>query len=493
MKYKIISFVFISLLIFSSCKKSFLDTFSTTAVAASDALASTKNAWAALNGIHRIMYTQYDAQPQGGLGAIFIIRDLMGEDVLYTLANGRQDFGGHIKWLDHRNVNSGNSRFVYRFYYRLIANANVLINGIDGAEGPQTDKNYIKGQALVYRAWAHFELVQFWGERYIAGNPNLSLGVPLLTTTTLEGQPRATVAAVYSQINKDLDEAIVLLDGYNRTGSAAKSNFNKNVAQGIKARVALTQQNWEAAATMAAAARNGFALMSNADYIAGFNNTAISEWMWGSDQIADHNTFFWSFFASMGCNFNGSNTRTQPKAINSTLWDALSDTDIRKKCWDLTGAGVPIPPGGARIPYQSKKFLALDNATSIGDVPNMRSAEMYLIEAEARARQGGRDADAQQALFTLVKNRNPSYTLSTNTGQALITEILFHRRVELWGEGFRWFDLKRMNVPLDRTVVPNTNATISLTLAVPSNDKLWQWLFPQDEINANPALQQNPL
>lgn len=493
MKFKLLIITFFTVLINSSCKKNFLDTYSTTAVSANDALATTQNAYAALNGIHRIMYTQYDAQPQGGYGGIMVIRDLMGEDGFYTLANGRQDFQGHVRWLDHRNVNSGNTRFVFRLYYRIISNANILINGIDKAVGPQTDKNIIKGQALVYRAWAHFELVQYWGERFDAAGQNNGLGVPLILTNSIEGQPRATVAQVYSQVNKDLDEAIVLLEGYTRTGSAAKSNFNKNVAQGIKARVALAQQNWDVAATMAAAARTGFALMSNADYLAGFNNTAISEWIWGSDQIADHNTFFWSYFANMGCNFNGTNTRTNPKAINRALWDALPATDVRKGCWDLTGATVPIPPGGARIPYQSKKFLAFDAATSIGDVPYMRAAEMYLIEAEARARQGGRDADARQALFTLIKNRNPNYVLSTNSGQDLIDEIMFHRRVELWGEGFRWFDLKRTNSSLDRNTAPNTNPAIALTLTIPAGDKQWQWLFPQDEINTNPQLQQNPL
>ena len=494
MKYKIILVPFLMLAIFSSCKKTYLDTYSTTAVPAGDVFASAQNAWAALNGIHRIMYTQYDAQPQGGFGGIMVIRDLMGEDVIYTLANGRQDFQGHIRWLSHRNVNSGDSRFVFRLYYRLVSNANLLINGIDGAGAIlQKDKDYIKGQALVYRAWAHFELVQYWAERYNAAGQNAGLGVPLLTSYIAEGQPRATVAQVYTQVNKDLDEAIVLLDGYIRTGSAAKSNFNKNIAQGIKARVALAQQNWDVAATMAVAARTGFTLMSNAEYLSGFNNTGIGEWMWGSDQIADHNTFFWSFFANMGCNFNGTNTRTQPKAINSALWNDLPATDVRKGCWDLTGATVPIPPGGARIPYQSKKFLAFDAATSIGDVPYMRTAEMYLIEAEARARQGGRDADARQALFTLVKNRNAAYVLSTNSGQALIDEIMFHRRVELWGEGFRWLDLKRTNAPLNRNLALNTNPTISLQMAVPAGDKLWQWLFHQDEINTNPALVQNPL
>jgi hypothetical protein len=479
-------------LVVSSCKKTYLDTFPTNAVSAADAVKSTKNAWAALNGIHRIMYTQYDNQPEGGAGAIGIIRDLMGEDVIYTRPNGRLDFGNHLRWIGHRDVNSGNSRFVYRFYYRLISNANILINGIDGAEGPQQEKNYIKGQALVYRAWCHFELVQYWGERYDAGGANSGPGVPLLTKNTLEGQPRATVAEVYAQINKDLDDAIQLLDGYVRSGSTPKSNFNKNIAQGIKARVALTQQNWAVAATNAAAARQGFNLMTNAEYLSGFNNTANQEWMWGSKQIADHNTFFWSFFASMGCNFNGSNTRTQPKAINSALWNAIPATDVRKKCWDLTGANVPIPPGGARIPYQSMKFLAASNDLSIGDVPYMRAAEMYLIEAEARARQG-QDAAAQDALFTLVKNRDASYVKSTNTGQALIDEIMFHRRVELWGEGFRWFDLKRINGGLDRTLAPNTNATISITLKVPAGDKLWQWLFHQEELNTNKALVQNPL
>jgi starch-binding outer membrane protein, SusD/RagB family len=496
MKSKILIAALLVATVSSSCKKEFLDTFSTTAVAASDALASIGNARAALNGIHRLMYVQYDAQPQGGYGGIMIIRDLMGEDVIYTNPGGRGDFIGHIRWQDHRNVNSGNSRYVYRLYYQLISNANVLINGIDGVPGAtQTERNHIKGQALVYRAWAHFELVQYFGERFAAGGANSGLGVPLLLTpNNTTPLARATVAEVYAQVNRDLNEAIALLAGYVRTGSAAKSNFNTNVAQGIKARVALTQGNWDSAAVFAAQARTGFPLMTNAEYLSGFNNTAIGEWMWGSDQIADHNTFFWSFFASMGCNFNGSNTRTQPKAINSVLFNALPTTDVRRACFDATGATVPIPPGGIRINFQSKKFLAFDAATSIGDVPYMRSGEMFLIEAEARARQG-RDVDARQALFTLLRNRNPNYVLSTNSGTALIEEIMLNRRAELWGEGFRWFDLKRLNAPLDRSAIaaPNTNAAISLTLSVPAGDKQWQWLFHQDETNNNPNLVQNPL
>jgi hypothetical protein len=440
------------------------------------------------------LYVQYDAQPQGGEGAIMVIRDLMGEDAIYTQAGGRQDFGNHIRWIDHRNVNSGNTRFVFRFYYRVISNANVLINGIDAATGPQTDKNIIKGQALAYRAWAHFNLVQLWGERFAKGTPNSGLGVPLILENSFEGQPRATVAEVYSQVNKDLDEALVLLANYNRVGDPAtlKSFLNKNVVHGIKARVALAQQEWEVAATNAIAARQGHPLMTNAQYVLGFNAAANSEWIWGSNQIVDHNTFFWSFFANMGANFNGTNTRTQPKAINSALYNQLATTDVRSRVFSRTGAGVPIPPGGLRIPFQSQKFLAAGEALSIGDVPMMRSAEMLLTEAEARV-MNGQDGLAQDALFTLMINRDPSYVKSTRTGAALMAEIDLHRRVELWGEGFRFTDLKRRNAPLDRTLAPNTNLAISLIDRVPAGDKQWQWLFPQDELNTNPKLEQNPL
>lgn len=476
----------------TACKKEYLDTFPTTAVSADDALASVQNARAALNGIHRIMYVQYDAQGQAGEGSNNIFRDLLGEDIVYPLANGSTGLIGWLRWTTHRNANDGFLRYVYRYYYRIISNANVLINGMDQVPGADVDKNPIKGQALAYRAWAHYQLVQLWGKRYNAAGNNTQPGVPLLLSNTLEGQPRATVEEVYTQINKDLNDAETLLAGYVRTGSAAKSNFNVNVVKGLKARVALTQGKWAEAATNAAAARVGFPLMTNAEYLSGFNNVNNQEWLWGSRQIDDHNTFFYSYFAYMSANFNSTVLRTQPRAINANLWNQIPTTDIRKQCWDLTGATVPIPPGGARVPYQNKKYLAQSSSTSNGDVVYMRAAEMYLIEAEARAR-AGQDGLAQDALFTLVKNRDAAYVKSTSTGQTLIDEIMFNRRVELWGEGFRFTDLKRLNLPMSRVGIPNHLIALIQIQTVPVGDVQWEFLFPQDEINANKALEQNPL
>ncbi len=503
-KYILSTLVIVSLG-FSSCKKEFLDTFPTTAVSTEDALKNMPNAIAALNGIHRIMYVQYDAQGQSGEGACNLFRDYMGEDLVYPLANGST---GHITWYQwqaHRNVNSSDMRFVYRYYYRIISNANVLINGIDGVPGSTADKNMVKGQCLAYRAWAHFQLVQLWGIRYDKTTvPNSQPGVPLMLQNFPLNTPvaRSTVEEVYTQVNKDLDAAETLLAGYSRIGSAAKSNLNTNVVQAIKARVALAQQDWDKAATNAIAARSGFPLMSNTDYTSGFNTVGVNEWIWGSRQIDDHNTFFFSYFAYISCNFNSTVIRTQPKAMNQNLWTAIPTTDIRKSVFDGNiGAAntTPVPPGGAKVRYQNKKFLAKSDALSVGDVPYIRSGEMFLIEAEARARQGGQEIAARTALNALRTNRHivtvPAtiFVPSTSTGQALIDEIMFNRRIELWGEGHRFTDLKRTNQPMSRAGIPNHLPALTLITTVAAGDKIWQFLFPQDELDANKLCVQNPL
>ncbi|QNE39172.1 RagB/SusD family nutrient uptake outer membrane protein [Hymenobacter sp. NBH84] len=496
MKKTIYSAFLTSVLLFSSCDKDYLDTSPTDAVTEENVLANTKNAMAALNGIHRILYLQHNgSQNQGGEGSMKIMMDALGEDWVQTL--GTSWWANEHNWTSHRNATSTSTynHAWYYFYYRIISNANMLINGLDNATGPEAEKKMVIGEALVYRAWAHFQLVQVFGERYDAGKTNDQLGVPLMMTNTTEGQPRATVQAVYDQINKDLDDAITMLTGLD--ARPAKSHFNAAVAKGIKARVALTQQNWSVAAKSAQEAiqQSGATLMSRTQYTSGFNNVDNPEWMWGSKMQSDQTNYFYSFFAYMSANFSSTAIRQNPKKINSVLYDQLPATDVRRQLWDPTGTSIPAPPNGVKVKYGQKKFLVADPNLSIGDVPHMRLAELYLILAEAEARQGV--STAATNLFTLVSARDPQYVRSTNTGQALVDEILIQRRAELWGEGFRFLDLKRTNSPLNRTGANHIEQwawavrTNNFTVPVGANE--WQFLFPQAELNVNKAIVQNPL
>lgn len=479
----------VPVLIFSSCKKDYLDTNPTDAYPSEAVFTNVDGAWSAINGIHRSLYIQYDAQDQGGQGSIMINNDMLGDDLVMTAA-GNGWFNGNYQWLSHRNTSNAFLKYTYYFYYRIIANANMILANIDQATGDDGEKKIVKGQAQAYRAWAYWNLVQMYGKRYDAESTNSQWGVPLVLINTTEPLPRSTVAEVYTQINKDIDEAIVNLEGAT-IGYRVKSHISLNVAKGIKARVALTMQDWSTAAKYAAEARDGVQLMSSADYVAGFNDYKNKEWMWGSHQISEQTTYFYSFFAFMSANYNSSNIRTNPKAIDSVLYQTIAATDVRKSLWSPDGTGVPVPSGGITPHFINRKFLVA-TASSIGDVPIMRAAEMYLIEAEAKARLH-QDGAAADVLYELAVNRDPAYTKSTATGDALLTEILNQRRVELWGEGFRFYDLKRMHLPLDRT---GSNHTVALTanlMQVPVDDIRWEFLFPQDEVNANGKIIQNPI
>lgn len=508
-------------LFLSSCQKEFLETTPTGQVSASSAYASLSNAKVVLNGIHRYLYTYGDDQDHNGEESIMIRRDMMGEDLCMSAA-GNGWFNNIYKWVDHRNNKS--TSYPWKFYYRVIANANSIIEGLpanlSASENTSTYKE-IMAQALTYRAWAHFNLVQLYAARYDQTKPgfNIQDGIVLSISTDVKPQPRASVEEVYTQIKTDLNEAIVLFKAA-AVKPAQISDISLPAAEAIMARVALTTGNWNAALTNATSAMAAGTLFKASDFTAngGFPkifNTLGSEWIWGHEEKTDQDNGFSSFFAYMSWNFSSTNVRSNPKTINRDLYNAMPATDARKAMFSLDGYDIDALRDGALIKtalvasYESKKFSAVGTGDSRGDLAYIRVAEMYLIAAEAQYNLG-QIAAAQQTLFDLVSTRDKQYVLSTKTGTALLDEILIQRRIELWGEGFRFTDLKRLNMPLVRNVskvvdpaLPykpkhiatdysgTHNPSLCGISTVAAGDPMWQWLIPIEEMNANPNIKQN--
>lgn len=475
----------------TSCEKTYLETAPTASVDAGAAYATTKNATAAINGIYRSMVYRYlGSQGHSGHPAMMIISDVIGEDLVFgTSSNGWH--WGEQRWISHRNENGQLAQLPYEMYYRVIGNANLAIVNIDNAVGPQVERNQVKGEALALRAFGYFNMVQLYGKRYAAGGQNSQLGVPLILEPTTEGVARSTVEEVYTQINADLTEAASLLTA-NR---ANKSHFNLNIVNGLRARVALAQGRWADAENLARQARAGFSLMSEAQYQEGFSEINNPEWMWGFDHLEDQSEFFGAFHSYISSNYNSSVNRQNPKAINSLLYAKIPQTDVRAKMWvpNRTSPNIVTPPGGVKVNFHGQKFRlpGTPSTSAQGDVPYMRGAEMYLIEAEAAARQG-KDGVAADVLFALNTTRDAAYVKSTSTGATLLDEILTYRRVELWGEGFRFTDLKRMNLPLNRNGANHIPA-IAVLFDVPAGDVQWEFLIPRRELDSNAAMVQNPL
>ncbi len=102
-----------------------------------------------------------------------------------------------------------------------------------------------------------------------------------------------------------------------------------------------------------------------------------------------------------------------------------------------------------------------------GDYPYIRSAEMYLIEAEAMAKSSN-EPGAQDALYEVQHRADPNAVKSTATGQALIDEIILEKRKEFWGEGVYFFDMLRNQMPLKRDI------THQAALRFPANS--WEFI-----------------
>lgn len=402
--------------------------------------------------------------------------DLLGNDMVQV-----QDhwFGNYYSYRG-RTQDFSTTRIVANLYYSVIANVNSIITQIDPDVGDIRLK-HLRARAMALRAYSYLYLVRFYQYTY-QGNESAP-GMPLYDGGDINITSRAPLQQMYDLMIADIDWAYNNITGYVRP---SKEKLDKNVIAGIYARILLESgTDWAKCAQLAAEVKASWPLMSNAAYVGeGFSLISNNEWGWGADINAESSTIYASFFSHVATTNPGyAGLLGIYKSIDKRLYDAIPATDIRKSLFS-DGSTYPL--------YANLKFR--DFTFFEGDYVYMRSSEMYLMEAEALARSGS-DAQAAQVLYQLVSVRDAGYTLSTNTGQALIDEILLQRRIELWGEGFGWFDIKRTKGSISRTY-PGTNHVAFGLFDFGPTDSKFLFQIPEGEINNNPdinAVDQNPL
>lgn len=534
-KFKFLLLIFLALPIIS-CQEEFLERTPTDAISAADALASVENMQLVLNGVHRGLYSQSQTVfPGGDSGrANDHYWVPMGDNIAGTLihsANANNlSWRTVAQWNEHTIPTSLTNELLWYHRYNIILHANLLINGIPESGFTETPElNEILGQAYAYRAFAYLSLVQHYAKGYLVGNPTTDPGVPLLFSSEapFTSEPRSSVEVIYNQIGLDLDASIEAFEnGSGRSGN--KSQLNINVAHGLKARWALSKGDWTTAATSAVAARAGFPLLDETGWLSGFNRLGLSEVIWGSEVIEAETTFFRSYFYLASNTFNGSQIRNNPKIADRRLVDAIPSTDYRGKAFIIdapnTNTSAANGEGGfgndpnytdqdefnarrAEInaefgitnsfnqhPYMHFKLKNANPGTiDPDDIIYMRSSEMYLIEAEAKAMLND-VSGAQAALAPLGEERDSAYDVTVfNTQESLMEHIKFQRRLELWGEGFGYTDKIRWDEGIDHAADGGSGASLTLyqqayQVERPSINDDWIFKIPLAEINANPNL-----
>lgn len=471
----------------SSCTKDLLDPTPTTSIIDNEAFDNPARILLQVNGL-------YSGVKHGEFygGRYIIYNEIRGDEFIVNRPNG---VTGLDTWGQNVNSNTNEVVNLWSRSYAAINRINVFLAGLQ-ANISKLDAalaNQYIGEAEFLRALSYLALVQTYAKPYVFDN-GASLGVPLrlVAETTLTGEgtndlARSTVAQVYAQIIKDLDDAETKLPA---TPSAGAFRAFKNTAIALKARVYLTQANYAQVVTESAkiisatapfqAPAGGSRLDASISNVfngaytgtATASETLLSLPFTTTDAPGTQNQLAFYFNTSPGNSeyyLNAAGILSNP-ALNST-------TDARATL--LTKAGT--------ITYLSK-FKTASPFTDY--IPVVRYAEVLLNAAEASARTGNLTR-ATDLLYAVRRRSDPAFTFAAadiSTEASLVNTILTERRIELLGEGFRTPDLKRLGLALPA----KGNATSGIAPAVAPTAPNYIWPISGRELQSNRLLVPNP-
>jgi starch-binding outer membrane protein, SusD/RagB family len=449
----------------SSCKKNFLDLFPYDQVAQDKAITNEADMQAAVNGL----YSQLRNSNLYGR-SLPLYGDIIADNVFISSQNSNR----YIAEFNYTYTNTnGDMLGTWGDAYKAILRANNIINVNITAN---TNVNQLKGEALTMRALIYFNLINWFAKPYVVDQN--AEGVPIVLTYDPFFKPlRSKVSEVYTQIEKDLNDAFGLL-----TITKNSSYVTKYAARALQARVALFKADWNGAKTAALDVVNngGFTLATAANLVAYWKNSApVSNKLETIFEITND-----------AVNNNGTNALAYfydqsgyGDAIGSDdLYNLYSATDARKSLF-ITGtkAGQTV-----RI---VNKFSNTTNAADKDDVKVIRYAEVLLTLAEAYYR-GADEVNARLYLNMVAKQRDPSFAGYSSAGIQLLSDIILERRKELAFEGMRYLDLQRLQLDVTRVNI-NSNYVGVTPLTLPINNFRRVFPIPQNERDANPLVSQN--
>jgi starch-binding outer membrane protein, SusD/RagB family len=408
---------------------------------------------------------------------------------------------------DARIINRAGGRFVnegqnvinnhlggWARYYIVINEINLVLKALPGSSFTQVQKDGLEGEMKFLRALMYFNLSRIYAyePKVLVALTNKG-GVPILLEgvddpSQISFPNRATVAEVYTQMYKDLTDAVA-----KAPASGGPNKATKAAANALFARVALYNQDYENAIKYATDALAGGVgrFVGNNEYVAAWrsnsNPESIFEILFQTRQeslgVNDALQSAYTSIASVSQASALAASRPNPlpvangwgAVVPTTAFLALNvATDVRRGLYQdgLNRSGSVVP--------ENTKFLGKSGVVYMDNVPVIRVSELYLIRAEANAQLATPNLTSALADINVIRVRSGLTASTASTQATVLAEMELQRRLELAFEGHRWFDLKRWR----RDVVKTTgNVTYGDTRTIAA--------IPNSEIIANKNLVQN--
>ena len=462
--------------------------------------------------------------PGIGDGAFYSVLGLFDDDVAIRKewnANNEEAGLNNIRltytWAKDMKDNFSNYN-IYGEVYKKIVGCNSVLDYIDDVQGTEIEKNRVMGQALAFRGYFYFHLVNLYGQPY-SFNKN-ALGVPLKLNSKLStgGMPRNTVEEVYTRIVKDLQEAERLYTTLPEDEQNLHNNrINLPCIQLILSRVYLYMENWEQALAY------GEKVIKDYNYeIMDLNSLPLPE---RYNDPSYMNYYTWEnpevmfLFGNQGdvlalpmttvqyTEYSESGRPTYYTYNLSVVSDSLVNTyesiDLRKKhylIWEQVGREETPHYYRPISKYEVGSNYGMSWGWSAGNWGiAFKVTEAYLNAAEAAAclyKETGKGEYLTRAGELVDQLRLKRIVAgafrdcSITDPDKLISFVRDERRRELCFENHRWFDLRRYGMnELKHVWYDKTGNSTEYVLE--KNDPGFTLQIPEEAFEHNPAMVQN--
>jgi len=471
---KLKNILLLSVLFLGGCKK-YLDNTQLPAgvIAGDDAFVSDNSTSAIVTGCFLSLNSSGPFSGGGGSNLAYLTALYMDETKTIAISNTTA-----VAFYNDFLTNSNTSWWIE--LYKKLYVVNGALEGIQKTPAMLYYKNQWLGESYFTRAFLYFHLVNCYGD------------VPLALTTDykLNGSlSRSRQSEVYQQIISDLKQAQNLLGTDYRDGYGAITSYrvrpNRAVATALLAKAYLYAGQYDSAEVQANAiiGNTAYKLESPAQVFL----TASNETIWALATKTDEKTYEYNLYnGGMPATLSTDPAKTYLVlvAMNSPLLNAFEPGDARYTSWVRSTIYTGVTP--AITYYFPNKYKSATGGAE--KTVMLRLAELYLIRAEARARQNKiTGANSAETDLNTVRTRAGLLPTTATTQADMLAAIAKERQVELFTEGSnRFFDLKRTGA-IDAV----------MNIVAPLKGSSWstyKQLFPipPDDIILNPNLAPNP-
>lgn len=451
--------------------------------------------------------------------SILCITDAATGDVVCTTGDKNSGYDWFWFWEVGAKLDSNDIQayYVWYLYYNIIEYINNELTSITENDS-RLSKAY-QAYLKAIRINMYIDLARLYDpleNNYTDVSHVNGLTVPILTEPTADENiinvPRAHRSEIFNFIINELDNIEKELLESNIYGN--KTCPNIPVIYGLKARAylwlgAFDNNNYKKAAEYARKVINssGSTILNKEQWTnkeTAFN-TPNSSWLWYLPQDMEGVSNLVNYIAWRSLEATWGYASLVQPGVHTNFYNRISDTDWRKQTFvgpnpqswyssNYNICNISMNDDTYKdyiAPYSSIKFRPASGDTSfykVGGVTNiclMRIEEMYFIEAEATAHFN--ETKGIKLLKEFMLNRDTKYKISATNKEEIIEEIIWQKRVEFWGEGIIFYDLKRLNYSI-ATAYNGTNVPSSSSIKTEGRAPWWNFVIPDSAIYKNSAL-----